>query len=109
MNYFHRQLQMWSEEEQKSLENKKIAIIGSGGLGCSVGIALSGFGIGTIYTVDFDKVETHNIHRQIAFKVNDEGKYKAEVLAQLINDRCPVTNAIAITEGFEEFKKRALR
>ncbi|NNJ45536.1 MAG: thiamine biosynthesis protein ThiF, partial [Sulfurovum sp.] len=29
--YFNRQIQLWGEATQKSLQNKKIAIIGSGG------------------------------------------------------------------------------
>lgn len=66
--YFHRQLQLWGEEIQHDLQSKTIAIISSGGLGSSLGIALGSCGIGTIYCVDFDKVEVHNIHRQIAFK-----------------------------------------
>ena len=32
MKYFHRQVQLWGEDTQRSLQDKKIAIIGSGGL-----------------------------------------------------------------------------
>jgi hypothetical protein len=45
--------------------------------------------------VDFDEVSLHNIHRQIAFKTGDEGKNKAQINAQLIEQRCPFTKAIA--------------
>ena len=106
MNYYHRQIQLWGEETQASLASKKIAIIGSGGLGSSIGIALSGSGIGEIYCIDFDTVATHNIHRQVAFVAGDEGKYKAEVLAQLINNRNPNIKAIAITQNFEGFTEQ---
>lgn len=103
MNYYHRQIQLWGEETQERLESKKIAIIGSGGLGSSVGIALSGSGIGEIYCIDFDTVATHNIHRQIAFVAGDEGRDKAEVLAELINNRNPYIKAIPIVKTFEAF------
>ena len=106
--YFKRQIELWGEETQSSLIDKKVAVIGCGGLGSSVSIALGSSGIGEIYLVDFDKVSVHNIHRQIAFKVDDEGKYKAEVLAKLLEDRCPYVKALAFTEDFDEFKKRAL-
>ena len=33
--YFNRQIKLWGQETQDSLQNKKIAIIGSGGLGCT--------------------------------------------------------------------------
>ena len=107
-DYFYRQLQMWSAKEQEALAQKRIAIIGCGGLGCSVGIALSGLGLGEIFVVDFDQVELHNIHRQIAFCVDDEGKYKAQVLADLINERSILTKAVAITKGMAEFKNMGI-
>ena len=106
--YFNRQIKLWGQETQDSLQNKKIAIIGSGGLGCTLGIALGASGIGEFALVDFDTVGVHNIHRQIAFKVGDDGKYKAEVLKELIESRCPFTKVTAYTEGFDTFASRAL-
>ena len=70
-------MKTWKVE---STARRKIAIIGCGGLGCSLGVALGASGIGQIDLVDFDEVGVHNIHRQIGFKVGDEGKNKAEVL-----------------------------
>ena len=95
MKYFHRQVQLWGEETQANLQNKKIAIIGSGGLGSSLAFALGASGIGEIHMVDFDEVSLHNIHRQIAFKSGDEGKNKAVINAQIIEQRCPFVKAIA--------------
>lgn len=103
MHYFHRQVQLWGEETQQSLQNKRIAIIGSGGLGSSLAFALGASGIGEIHMVDFDTVSLHNIHRQIAFKMGDEGKYKAEVCSRLIEGRCPYVKAYAHVCTFEEF------
>ena len=54
MQYFHRQVQLWGEETQKSLQNKKIAIVGAGGLGSSLAFALGASGIGEIHMIDFD-------------------------------------------------------
>ncbi len=101
--YFNRQIQLWGEDTQKSLLNKKIAIIGCGGLGSSLGIALGSSGIGQIDLVDFDEVSVHNIHRQIAFKVNDEGKSKSEVLANLITKRSPYVVVNSFDYDFETF------
>ena len=101
--YFNRQIQLWGENTQSSLQNKRIAIIGCGGLGCSLGIALGSSGIGQIDLVDFDEVSIHNIHRQIAFKMEDEGKSKSEVLAKLIKKRSPYVEVNSFDYDFDTF------
>ncbi len=106
MNYFHRQVQLWGEETQKSLQSKRIAVIGSGGLGTSLAFALGATGIGEIHMIDFDTVSLHNIHRQIAFRMGDEGKFKADVTAQLIEQRCPYVKAYSHVCRFGEFAEK---
>jgi len=102
--YFNRQIQLWGEETQESLQAKKIAIIGSGGLGCSLALALGTSGIGEIDVVDFDTVSGHNIHRQIAFTLEDEGKNKAEAVVALIHAKNPFVRARAFDMTFDAFK-----
>jgi len=106
LEYFHRQVQLWGEEVQTSLQTKRIAIIGSGGLGSSLAFALGASGIGEIHMVDFDEVSLHNIHRQIAFKVGDEGKNKAVINTELIMQRCPFVKAIAHECDFDEWTQK---
>jgi molybdopterin/thiamine biosynthesis adenylyltransferase len=103
MQYFHRQVQLWGEDTQTLLQTKKIAIIGSGGLGSSLAFALGASGIGEIHMIDFDEVSLHNIHRQIAFKIGDEGKNKALLNAELIEARCPYVKAIPHNCDFKEW------
>ena len=103
MKYFHRQVQLWGEDTQRSLQSKRIAIVGSGGLGSSLAFALGASGIGEIHMIDFDEVSLHNIHRQIAFKMGDEGKNKALINAQIIEEKCPFVKAIAHECNFEEW------
>ena len=104
-DYFNRQIQLWGKEVQASLEDKKIAIIGSGGLGCSLAMALGTSGIGQIDMVDFDTIGLHNIHRQIAFTLKDENRLKAEVVVELIKSKNPFITANAHTINFEAFTK----
>ncbi len=106
--YFHRQIKLWGEETQKSLQSKKIAIIGAGGLGSSLSFALGATGIGEIHIVDFDEVSLHNIHRQITFTTEDEGKNKARLNAQMIEKRCPYTKAVAHECNFQEWSKKGI-
>ena len=106
MQYFHRQVQLWGEDTQTLLQAKKIAVIGSGGLGSSLAFALGASGIGEIHMIDFDEVSLHNIHRQIAFKIGDEGKNKAVINAELIEQRCPYVKAIAHQCDFKEWSEK---
>lgn len=108
MKYFHRQVQLWGEDVQRSLQEKRIVIIGSGGLGSSLSFALGASGVGEIHMVDFDEVSLHNIHRQIAFKTGDEGKNKARINAQIIEERCPYVKATAHECDFETFSKKGV-
>lgn len=104
-DYFHRQIQLWGEETQSSLEKRKIAIIGSGGLGCSLALALGTSGIGFIDIVDFDTVGIHNIHRQVAFTIKDENRPKVDVVVEMMRAKNPFVEAKAFNMDFEEFQK----
>ena len=108
MEYFKRQIQLWGEDTQKLLQTKKVAIIGSGGLGSSLAFGLGSSGIGEIHMVDFDEVSHHNIHRQIAFRVGDEGKNKAVLNAKLIEQRNPHAKAFAHECDFKEWSKKSI-
>ncbi len=106
-DYYNRQIMLWGENTQDSLKSKRVAIIGAGGLGCSVALALSGSGIGTIDIIDFDKVEIHNIHRQIAFTTNNLNKPKALVLSELLKSRNPYLKAQEYIEDFNSYAKNS--
>jgi adenylyltransferase/sulfurtransferase len=66
-------------------------------------MALGTSGIGEIHMVDFDTVSDHNIHRQIAFTLEDEGKNKAKTVAQLTEKKNPFVKAVAFEMDFEAF------
>jgi adenylyltransferase/sulfurtransferase len=103
--YFNRQIQLWGSLVQKGLEKKKIAIIGSGGLGSTLAHSLGTSGIGEIHVVDFDTVSNHNIHRQIAFTLSDEGKNKAKTVAVLIESKNPFVKVVAFDMTFDDFRE----
>jgi len=107
--YFKRQIQLWGETTQKSLSQKKIAIIGAGGLGSTLALALGTSGIGEVHLVDFDTVSYHNIHRQIAFTLEDEGLNKAKCIARLLQQKNPFVKAVAFDMPFEDFKEMGNR
>ena len=77
------------EEGQQKLLKTKVLVVGCGGLGSAVAVYLAGSGIGEINLVDFDKVTTSNLHRQVFYKIEDIGVHKADVLAKHINAVSP--------------------
>ncbi len=46
--YFSRQIKLWGMERQSNLENRRVLIVGAGGLGSSLAYALGTSGIGEI-------------------------------------------------------------
>ncbi len=103
--YFARQIALWGEATQNALADKRIAIIGCGGLGSSLALALGMSGIGTIHLVDFDAVSLHNIHRQIAFTLADEGHPKSSVIARLLRAKNPFVSVVPFTMDFDAFSR----
>jgi molybdopterin/thiamine biosynthesis adenylyltransferase len=103
MEYFKRQIGLLGKHNQEALKHKKIAIIGCGGLGCSIATALSCSGIGEFHLIDFDNIELHNLHRQIAFVNEDIGKLKAEVLTKQCQRRYKDANFYSQNMNFDEF------
>lgn len=82
--YYERQLLLenFSVEQQEKLKKAKVLVICAGGLGCPALIYLATAGIGEIGIVDYDKVSTSNLHRQILYDFRDIGKAKAEIAAK---------------------------
>ena len=108
IEYFKRQIELWGKEVQASLQERSVAIIGAGGLGSSLALAIGSCGIGRIEIVDFDEVEIHNIHRQISFRLDDVSKSKSVVNAKLIEQRSKYTKVIAHVCGFDEWVKKGI-
>jgi molybdopterin/thiamine biosynthesis adenylyltransferase len=63
---------------QRRLLDSKVLIVGAGGLGSPIALYLAAAGIGTIGIVDFDKVDTSNLQRQILHTNADVGRSKVE-------------------------------
>lgn len=68
------------QEDFFKLNNKKIVVIGIGGVGSIIPISLVRTGIKNITIIDKDKVDQSNLNRQIAYNINDIGKFKVDAL-----------------------------
>lgn len=60
-------------------------IIGAGGLGSPVIQYLAAAGVGTIGIADFDRVELHNLNRQVVHTESNIGKLKTESAAAFVS------------------------
>ncbi len=89
-------------EGQIKIKQAKVLVVGAGGLGCPVLQYLGAAGIGTLGIIDFDKVEIHNLHRQILFTADDIGKPKAPTAAQKINAANPNVSCTVFNELLQE-------
>lgn len=61
---------------QKRLQQARIAIVGAGGLGSNVAMALAAAGVGYLRIIDPDPLELSNLHRQVLYRATDVGEPK---------------------------------
>lgn len=78
---YHRQelITWW---DQSKLLSAKVLVVGAGALGNEIVKNLTLVGVGNIDIVDMDTIEHSNLARCVFFRVEDEGQYKAKVLAK---------------------------
>jgi adenylyltransferase/sulfurtransferase len=82
------------EAGQTKLAVAKVLIVGVGGLGCPVALYLAAAGVGQIGIVDEDRIEIHNLQRQILYDTYYLGRPKVEIAAEKLvelNDEIKIT------------------
>lgn len=86
------------DEGQAKLKKAKVLVIGAGGLGCPILQYIATAGVGTIGIVDFDKIEIHNLHRQILYTEDQIGLSKATTAKATIEKLNPLIAVLAFEE-----------
>lgn len=81
-----------SYEGQVKIVKAKVALIGSGGIGCPLALYLAAAGIGTLGLFDSDSVDVTNLHRQIGHRTDRIGMDKTESLKRTLLDLNPHVN-----------------
>ncbi|SHJ85518.1 Molybdopterin or thiamine biosynthesis adenylyltransferase [Anaerobranca californiensis DSM 14826] len=77
-----------------NLRNRKVLVVGAGGLGSPVALTLGRIGIGTIGLVDYDQVEISNLNRQILHSTSKIGLFKVESAQKLLSSLYPDVKVI---------------
>ena len=67
---------------QELLHNSTVMVVGAGAIGNELIKNLALLGIGKIFIVDMDIIEQTNLTRSILYRVNDVGRFKADVAAE---------------------------
>lgn len=83
---------------QEKLKKATVLVLGAGGLGCPVLQYLATAGVGTIGIIDFDKIELHNLHRQILYTEKQVGNAKASTAQSVLE----ILNPLIHIQAFEE-------
>src|SRR3954471_10127202 len=74
---------------QERLKNGSVLVIGAVGLGSPALLYLAAAGIGKLGVLDFDKVDTSNLQRQILYSESDAGTSKAATAADRLRGLNP--------------------
>ena len=89
LNQFSRTQLLIGAEAIKKLTESRVAVFGIGGVGGYVCEALVRSGVGHFDLIDDDKVCLTNLNRQILATRKTVGKYKAEVMAERMQEINP--------------------
>jgi len=96
---YERNIPALTEEECLALQNKRVLVVGCGGLGGHIIDMLTRIGVGSLRMVDGDVFEPSNLNRQLLSEVPLLGINKAKAAA----DRIARVNPETCVEAVEEF------
>lgn len=80
-HYFERNYGVFSTEEQERIRNARVVIVGTGGIGGIVAVALARSGLEHFVLYEYDIYQASNMNRQIACFTDTLGKNKADMIA----------------------------
>lgn len=84
---------------QQKLAAARVLIIGAGGLGSPAALYLAAAGVGTLGIADFDRVEEHNLQRQLLHETSSVGEFKVDSAARRLQAVNPHVRTVTHREG----------
>ena len=84
---------------QEKLAAARVLVVGAGGLGSPAALYLAAAGIGTLGIADFDRVEVHNLQRQLLHDDASVGEPKVASAARRLRATNPFIDVVEHAEG----------
>ena len=97
---FTRTIQLLGEDGFRALQNARVILFGVGGVGGWCAEALLRTGIGHLTIVDFDKVDTTNLNRQVVATHENIGQSKVFEMQKRLLSICPEADVQAIDRQY---------
>lgn len=102
MNWLDRTELLFGPEKLEKLKQTHVLVVGLGGVGAYAAEQLCRAGIGKMTIIDGDVVETTNRNRQLPALISNNGKPKAEILAERFRDINPEIELTVINDFITE-------
>jgi sulfur-carrier protein adenylyltransferase/sulfurtransferase len=84
---------------QQKIAAARVLVIGTGGLGSPAALYLAAAGVGTLGIADFDRVENHNLQRQLLHDDSTVGELKVTSAARRLRSTNPFITVVEHHEG----------
>jgi molybdopterin-synthase adenylyltransferase len=106
---FKRTRTVYGETHHENVSRLRIGIVGLGSVGSILAEILARMGFQHFVLIDYDKIERHNLDRQLGATVEDIGKFKVHVAERLIRNSATseeisitaITNSVANRIGYQ--------
>ena len=86
-------------EGQRKLAAARVLVVGAGGVGSPAALYLAAAGVGTLGIADFDRVEEHNLQRQLLHDSASVGEAKVASAARRLRATNPFIRVIEHGDG----------
>ena len=92
--YARQRLLTWWDQEV--LAASSVLVVGAGALGNEIAKNLALVGVGKLTIIDLDEIERSNLSRCVLFRPGDEGRSKAELVAERVTELNPDVRAAGV-------------
>uniref|UniRef100_A0A915MWN4 NEDD8-activating enzyme E1 regulatory subunit n=1 Tax=Meloidogyne javanica TaxID=6303 RepID=A0A915MWN4_MELJA len=105
---YDRQIRLWGDEGQKTIQKAKICVFGSSALAAEILKSLVLAGVGYFHIIDNTIVKTSDLGQNFFLDVDSVGKLRGECLVKLLTELNPSVHGQHSPVPFGEFSKHEM-